>query len=165
MKTIFFSLLLLYTPLMANTDLQQQRSQRIESIFNGLNKDTMHLVGEFYDANVEFQDPVGKIKGAEGIRKYYENMYKNVSAINFVFTKEVIDQDTHVVFWTMHLIAKGLNSGKPVSVDGNSHITFGGNDGKAIYHRDYFDMGEFIYEHIPVLGFVVKKVKSQLEHK
>ena len=150
---------------MANTDLQERRSQSIQSIFNGLNKDTMHLVDEFYDPNVEFQDPVGKIRGAAGIRKYYENMYKNVSSIHFDFTKEVISGDTHVIFWTMHLTAKGLNGGEPIAVDGNSHIIFGGNENKVVFHRDYFDMGEFIYERIPVLGYIIKKVKTQFEHK
>ena len=30
------------------------------------------------------------------------------------------------------------------------------------YHRDYFDMGEFIYERVPVLGSVIRAIKRRL---
>jgi ketosteroid isomerase-like protein len=164
MKTFILTLLFIYSPLMANTDLQNQRSQSINTVFNTLSKDTMHLVDEFYDPNVDFQDPVGKIKGSAAIKKYYENMYKNVQSIRFDFHKEVVTGDAHVVMWTMHVTAKNLNGGKSVAVEGNSHIVFGPNN-KVIYHRDYFDMGEFLYEHIPVLGYAIKKIKALFEHK
>lgn len=164
MTSLLLTILLLSSPLMANTELQQQRSKMIYSIFNQLDKNKMHLVDEFYDTNVDFQDPVGKIKGSQAIRRYYENMYQNVTDIRFDFQKEIIQGDTHVVIWTMHLTAKNLNGGNPVAVDGNSHIVFNANN-KVIFHRDYFDMGEFIYEHIPVVGFIVKKIKSIFEHK
>jgi len=32
----------------------------------------------------------------------------------------------------------------------------------VIYHRDYFDMGAFVYENIPVLGSVVRYTKKRL---
>jgi hypothetical protein len=49
-------------------------------------------------------------------------------------------------------------------VMGNSHIVFN-EENLVSYHRDYFDMGEFIYDHVPVLNFVVKKVKERLKSK
>jgi hypothetical protein len=64
----------------------------------------------------------------------------------------------------MTLETSKLNGGKPFSVEGNSVIVFGGPEGKAIYHRDYFDMGEFVYERIPVLGALVRYIKEQMAH-
>ena len=57
---------------------------------------------------------------------------------------------------------KSLNAGKPIAVDGVSVIKVGGMQGKVIYHRDYFDMGAFIYEHIPLLGNVIKGIKAKM---
>ena len=54
-----------------------------------------------------------------------------------------------------------LNDGKMFEVIGGSEIHF--KDGLVIYHRDYFDMGEFIYERISVIGFIVKKIKDRLK--
>ena len=62
----------------------------------------------------------------------------------------------------MELRAKGLKGGERVLLDGTSHIRYGGESGKVIYHRDYFDMGAFVYENIPVLGPIVRYTKKRL---
>ena len=66
--------------------------------------------------------------------------------------------------WTMTLTAEGLNGGEPVSVIGISHLTFDEKTDLVIYHRDYFDMGAFIYEQVPVLGSIVRMIKRKLAH-
>jgi hypothetical protein len=41
-------------------------------------------------------------------------------------------------------------------------IPFAGKDGKVISDRDYFDMGEFIYERVPVLRSVIGYIKRKM---
>lgn len=67
-----------------------------------------------------------------------------------------------MVLWKMIMIAKKLNKGKPVTVEGDSHIRFGGAEGKAVYHRDYFDVGAMVYEHVPIVGGLTRYVKKKL---
>lgn len=136
--------------------------EKIQFFFDKLSKDNMSLVEEFYHPQVDFTDPVGHIKGSEKIKAYYGNMYQNVKSINFKFNNFYEAGDTVVAIWTMTLETEQLNGGSPFSVDGNSVIKFD-DSGKAIYHRDYFDMGAFIYERLPVVGFVIKKIKKRLE--
>lgn len=135
--------------------------EKFQYVFEKLTKDNMHLVLEFYDKDVDFQDPVGKIKGAENMKKYYANMYKNVKTIRFDFSNFIEQGDLIVGVWKMTLVTPKLKGGEPIVVDGTSVIRFA--NGKAVYHRDYFDMGEFVYENIPVIGFVVKKIKAGFE--
>ncbi len=135
--------------------------EKFKYVFENLNKDTMFLIDEFYDPNIEFTDPVGKIKGSHQIKKYYEHLYKNVKSIKFDFTHFIESEDMIVGVWKMTFVTSKLNGGKPIEVEGNSVIKF--KSGKAIYHRDYFDMGQFIYEQIPVLGFMVRKIKEGLK--
>jgi ketosteroid isomerase-like protein len=135
--------------------------EKFQCVFEKLSKETMHLIPEFYSENVEFVDPVGSIRGSKNITKYYENMYKNVKSIKFEFSNFVESGDMVVGVWKMTLVTDKLNGGDPITVDGNSVIKF--KDGKAIYHRDYFDMGAFVYENVPVLGFVVKKIKDRFK--
>jgi hypothetical protein len=135
---------------------------KFKYIFENLTKDTLPLIEEFYHPEVEFIDPVGTIKGSKKITAYYENMYQNVKKIRFDFSDFYEQGDTVVGVWKMTLETDKLNGGKPIIVDGNSVIRFDGN-GKAIYHRDYFDMGVFVYENIPVLGFAIKKIKERFK--
>jgi ketosteroid isomerase-like protein len=137
-------------------------AEKVNWSFNTLNKDNLsQVVDQFYHEDLEFFDPIEKIKGREEMKKYYGNMYKNVKEIRFDFSEMVSQGDTVVGVWVMTLKTDSLNDGKPFSVEGNSLIRF--KDGKAIYHRDYFDMGAFIYERIPVVGWMVRKVKSKLK--
>ena len=134
----------------------------VKKFFSDLNKDTMHLVDEFYDENACFQDPVARITERKQIKNYYAHLYNDLESIRFEFSDEIKQGDTEALAWKMILKTKSLNAGKPVVVDGISHIKFGGREGKVIYHRDYFDMGAFVYEYIPVLGQVIKMVKRKL---
>lgn len=135
---------------------------KIEYVFNALNKESMHIIDEFYDKNAVLEDPIGKQMGVKAIKSYYENMYKNVQKIHFEFTDNVVQTERFLVVWKMTLEASSLNSGKPVIVEGNSFLKVDPSTDKVVYHRDYFDMGAFVYEHIPVLGSAVRFVKSKL---
>lgn len=121
----------------------------------------MMLIDEFYHQDVEFHDPVGTIKGSHQLKSYYKNMYKNAKSVSFNFSNFIESEDTVIGIWKMTLVTDKLNGGAPVTVDGNSVIKF--KEGKAYYHRDYFDMGAFVYENIPVIGFMVKKIKDRFK--
>lgn len=137
-------------------------TQKIDKVFNGLNKDTMHLVDEFYQVDAHFEDPMGRHIGIEEIRKYYINLYKNVESIRFDFSNFICLHKDCSATWAMHVKAAGLNGGEVVSVSGNSVFKFD-ESGKVIYQRDYFDMGEFIYERIPILKNIILFIKSKLK--
>jgi limonene-1,2-epoxide hydrolase len=132
----------------------------ISAFFNGFNKDTLHLLDEFYAPDVEFHDPVSEIRGIAGIRAYYSKMYENLISIRFDFDKEVEQGDEVFAPWVMHMRHKSIAGGKEIAVPGVSHFRFKG--GKAVYHRDYFDMGAFLYEHVPVIGAGVRYVKKKV---
>jgi SnoaL-like domain len=145
---------------------QEMESTNIESIkrlYHETTIDNMKPVLDFYDTKIIFQDPVGKHQGRDALLKYYEGLYKNVKEIKFEFSSFIENGNTVVAIWTMTLRADKLNNGNSFTVDGNSVITFN-SLGKAIFHRDYFDMGEFIYERIPVIGFLTKKIKNRLKN-
>jgi hypothetical protein len=138
------------------------RLKEIESLFNNFNKDTLHLADDFYDADVVFRDPIVELRGRDALKAYYAEMYENVTSIRFDFSGGIEKDDEVVAFWTMEARARGLKGGEPVLLEGASHIRFGGESGKAIYHRDYFDMGAFVYENIPVLGPIIRYTKGRL---
>jgi hypothetical protein len=138
------------------------RLQEIESLFNNFNSDTLHLADDFYDREVVFLDPIVELRGRDALKAYYADMYENVTSIRFDFSGGIEKDQEAVVFWKMEVRAKGLKGGEPVLLEGVSHIRFGGEQGKAIYHRDYFDMGAFVYENVPVLGSIVRYTKKRL---
>lgn len=137
--------------------------QKTKDAFDLLDKNHLDVVENFYDKNAIFQDPVHQITGTQAIRSYYAGLYEKVESIHFEY-KRTSDIDNLVTLeWTMHLKSPSLNSGREVTLDGVSLITFGGKEGKVIFHRDYFDMGEFIYEKIPILNQVIQFIKKRMK--
>ncbi len=139
-----------------------QKHTKARVFFESLNKDTMNLVDDFYDEDIIFSDPIVCLKNRQQVKDYYANLYRNVESISWSFSDEINDRMDCALVWKMTLIAKSFNGGKPVAVDGVSVIKFGGKEGKAIYHRDYFDMGAFVYEGVPVLGGIIRFVKAKM---
>lgn len=124
------------------------RLEAAERFFNDFGKDRLGLADEFYDARVHFQDPVVDIQGLEALKACYASLSERVRSIRFVLSEGIERNDELVLFWKVELRADGLKGGDPVILEGASHIRFGGDAGKAVYHQDYFDMGAFVYENI-----------------
>ena len=164
MKMIITLIGILFTTMLWGQSMQElNNADKLKYFFQKLDKNSLNLITEFYHPEVDFIDPVGKIKGANAIKAYYEGMYKNVKSIKFEFSQVYESGNTVIGVWTMTLETDKLNGGEPYSVDGNSVVTFAPN-GQAIYHRDYFDMGAFVYERIPVIGYIIKKLRANMEH-
>jgi hypothetical protein len=161
MKTKLAGLVLL-VGLFTGKDAMSSPLSRSLEFFERLSKDRLELVDQFYDQKIFFQDPIHQIQGVQALRDYYARLYQNVEEIRFEYKRKIETQATVILEWQMFLKTPALNSGKTFSVDGSSLIEFSGPEGKAIFHRDYFDMGEFIYERVPVLKFIIQAIKKRI---
>ena len=136
------------------------QSDKIHTTFNQLRADNLKILDEFYAPDVRFIDPIGEHAGLDSVKKYYQNLYENVDSIVFEKMQHVQEGNKHAYFWRMKLKTPSINNGEEFSVEGMSHITF--NEQNLVsYHRDYFDMGEFVYQRVPVLGWVIQKIKKR----
>lgn len=134
----------------------------IEKAFNDFNGKNLEILDLFYSKHVQFADPVTEITGLDQLKKYYAHAYKNVKSIRFEFNEFVTEGNRVVGFWVLRMEVRGLNSGKPFSVIGNSRFDFD-KSGKVSYHRDYLDLGAMVYEKLPLQGKVIKAIKGFLK--
>lgn len=134
---------------------------RIREIFTLMGRDTLHLVDEFYSPDVEFIDPFHRVAGREALRAYYAKMYANVQEIRWSFRGETAGADELVLYWTMTYRHPRLAGGRPVSLEGCTRLVYG-DDGRIRLHRDYFDAGALLYEHVPLLGRVVRFIRERV---
>jgi hypothetical protein len=142
--------------------LKEKRWSQTQQVWNGLRADKLNILDDYYDTSIKFEDPLGAISGLKALKEYYAHMYKSVEEIKFDFDDVMNDENQQFVTWTMSLKAKNFGGGKVIKTKGASIIKFSPVSGKVIYHRDYFDSGEFIYENVPGLRLLHKFIKSQL---
>lgn len=134
-----------------------------KQLYNRLNRETLNsgLLEQVYRDDLNFIDPIHQYHSLSEFKAYCDTMYENVEAISFHFTDEYIMESAAVLNWEMTTCHPKLNGGKPYTVQGTSQLKF---DQDHIYwHRDYYDLGEMIYQHVPLIGRVVRFLKERLQ--
>ncbi|SUI76327.1 nuclear transport factor 2 family protein [Shewanella morhuae] len=127
-------------------------------LYQALNKNNLHLLGQVYGDDIIFTDPMHQISGLESLTQYFAKLYENVQHIQFEI-KEVQQSDSQAsLFWQMQYRHPKLNRGHLISVDGMSQLKF--ND-KIYFHRDYFDLGQMLYEQVPCVGGLIRLLKMR----
>lgn len=132
------------------------------TLYQRLNKQTLNIeiLSNVYHNDIVFEDCLHHIEGILVLFNYFENLYENVSFIEFDFENQWIKQDSAMLTWTMSYQHPKLNQGEVIKVKGATHLQFA--EGKIIRHRDYFDAGALLYEHLPLLKRVIKYLKNRL---
>jgi len=152
----FFLLFLLFNV----SAIAKGEPMKVEDFFSQANYENIErLCQKFYAPEVTFIDPIGKIEGLDELIRYYRHMYRNVIEIDFKAIDKFKRGEEEVFIWQMHLKHRAVSRGELIVVDGVSVLRF--SKGKVIYHRDYFDLGAMLYENLPVLGSLVRFVKSR----
>ena len=133
--------------------------EKIIDFYRGFDQEPWPGLAEIYADNVVFQDPLHRIEGLSALTRYFEGTTKNINYCRFDIHDHHESAGTASLFWVMNFSHPRLKKGKPLTLEGMSHLRF---DEKINFHRDYYDMGEMLYEHIPLLGALVRRLKVNI---
>lgn len=135
--------------------------QRFASGFAALDKHNLDRLGELYSDDIQFRDPLHEIHGLADLRRYFEQLYANVRELHFDFQGyDQVAEGEGYLRWTMRYRHPRLSGGEEICVPGCSHLRW--RDGRVYNHRDFFDAGNLLYEHLPVFGSVIRWLKGRL---
>ena len=135
--------------------------RRFATEFAALDASNLARLGELYSDDILFRDPLHEVRGLPAVRGYFGELYANISELRFDFYG--FDQSAEgegYLRWTMSYRHPRLRGGELIRVEGCSHLLW--SDGKVHRHRDYFDAGALLYEHLPVLGSLIRWLKRRL---
>ena len=134
--------------------------RRFATEFAALDAGNLARRGELYSDDVLFRDPLHEVRGLPALQRYFAEMYATVGRLDLELQgfDQVCDGEGYLR-WTMHFRHPRLRGGAPISVDGCSHLLWWD---KVYQHRDYFDAGAMLYEHLPVMGGVIAWLKRRL---
>jgi ketosteroid isomerase-like protein len=127
------------------------------------NLDTMKVedLAEIYSTDVLFIDPIAEHKGIAAVENYFAKLLRNAKSCSFVIHTKQDNQDGKcIVNWTMEYRTSTMNANKPIKVEGITMLTL--KNDKIIFHRDYYDLGQMVYENIPLLGRLIKQIKRRM---
>jgi ketosteroid isomerase-like protein len=134
--------------------------RRFAHEFASLDKNSLHRLGMLYSDDVVFTDPLHRIQGLDNMQEYFAQLYANVSKLHFDFYSfDEVAPGNGYLRWTMSYSHPRLAKGRLIRVDGCSHLLW---RDKVYQHRDYFDAGALLYEHLPLMGRGIAWLKRRL---
>ncbi len=125
------------------------------------NSGELHLeqIDALYTQDIEFRDPLHTILGILALKSYMKNLYATSRDIRFEYTDELYGENWATISWLMHFRHPSLAGGKLISVRGITQIRF---TDRIFYHEDFYDVGAMIYQHVPILGRIIRFINQRI---
>src|SRR5690606_21760155 len=105
-------------------------------------------------------DPFGAHYGLFALQRYFTHLLANVENCRFTIDPPLFGDRRFVVTWFMLWSPPRIAGGEQLDLPGCSVVET--EHGLITRQRDYYDAGEMIYEHLPLLGWAVRGVKRRV---
>lgn len=129
--------------------------------YQDLSADTIDTTEEVSSHDLHLIDPAQEIRGLTELRRYFVNLYENIYDNNLDFLHPARANDQGSVQWEMIFSHPRLKNGQDICVHGASFLKFS-PDNKVYFKRDYFDSGSMLYQHLSLLGTIIKSINRRL---
>jgi limonene-1,2-epoxide hydrolase len=136
----------------------QEQLQNVILFFENITVQSVKDIQQLYSADAYFKDPFNEVHGVHAISEIFVHMYQQVDAPAFKIQHSILQDSEAFLVWDFSFRVKGADT--TITIHGSSHISF--NDShQIVYHRDYWDVAEELYEKIPVLGGLMRFIKHR----
>ncbi|RUO77663.1 nuclear transport factor 2 family protein [Idiomarina seosinensis] len=139
---------------------KQELVDSLKSFYDEFKTENLDQLDEMYHEEVSFTDPIHQLVGLEDLKKYFEHSTENVDYCHFAFDDELVGEDKAFLAWQMRFAHPKLGDGMEIVLPGVSYLKF--EDGKIREQQDHYDLGAMLYEHVPLVGYVIDKIKQRL---
>ncbi len=107
-------------------------------------------------------DTLVAIEGSGNIEAYFAHTAGQVRTLSIQFLERAPVGTDWYGRWQMTVVADGLNSGQPILTYGVTQFRFDAQ-GRILIHKDFWDAGSGLYEQLPILGGVIRRVRGAVE--
>ena len=143
-------------------NIPEQSIKNFVNLFNDIHSENLaHKLDMTYAKKFYFNDTLNTIKSRKDMLSYLEHTANNLDKYQLNIIDHSQSGDNLYIRWTMNMQFSAFGKEIKSQSIGMSHLKFN-VDGKIILHQDYWDSVEAIYQHLPFLGYWVKKVRSKL---
>ena len=132
----------------------------IVAFFEHLRPENLPQIGQLYAANARFKDPFQDVQGVAAITGVFEHMFVALDAPRFVVTQRVVQGAQCFLTWDFHFRFQRFDRHVTQTVRGATHLVLDAQ-GRILLHRDYWDAAEELYEKIPLVGALMRWLKTR----
>lgn len=112
-----------------------------------------------FHPEVHFKDPFNDVRGIGRLQQVFAHMFATLGEPSFRIRHHALADTTAYVSWTFAFRWPG--SSRIRSLEGISLVRFD-QAGKVVEHLDYWDPAEQIYSRLPVIGWLLGRLRGKL---
>lgn len=134
--------------------------QRYVVFLEGMHAGNVADLGSVMTDDARFVDPFNDVTGIDHVRRVYDHLFENIAEVRFKVTHAALDRaDPHaaLIRWDLD----GLMGDQPWHVSGMSELRLS-DDGRVSLHIDHWDSGRQFYERLPLIGWLLRKIRRRL---
>ena len=141
---------------------EQQAKERFLHFFSELSEERVRSrIRDTYAGDVHFNDTLKDVHGIERLEEYLVDSASAVESCTVELKDLAVSDDDYYFRWTMDIRFKRFKKGTTTRSIGMSHLRFDEN-GKIAFHQDYWDSSSGLFEHLPLIGTLIRAVKARL---
>jgi hypothetical protein len=150
-------------PLKPGSPEEAAAIERFKAFFATFAPDKVErLLDATYAPDVWFNDTLKEIEGRDALRPYLEHSASAVEDCR-VEVRDVVGNGAgdYYVRWAMTIRFKRFKRGVDTWSIGVSHLRFDAA-GRVVLHQDFWNAADGLYQHLPVLGAMIRWIKRRL---
>ncbi len=135
--------------------------QRFKDFFGDISEQSVRKkTKETYSENAFLNDTLKTVQGNQAIEEYFLETAKNAKKVQATVEDVAVSDGNYYLRWVMDVEFAKFKKGKTIRTIGITQVRFT-EDGKIALHQDFWDPAAGLYEHIPVIGGLIRLIKSQ----
>jgi len=139
----------------------EQTAKNYAKFFESISQETpMQDYAQVFDENIYFEDPFQKVIGLAKVYHIFQHMYETLYRPHFIVDEIVFNKNSTYLHWNFTYQLKP--TGEIQKFTGVSRVQFL-ETGKALSHVDYWDAAENVYEKVPLLGSILRRIKQRIK--
>ncbi|MDX2080612.1 MAG: nuclear transport factor 2 family protein [Terrimicrobiaceae bacterium] len=133
---------------------------RFSRFFSNVNAEAVETqIPALYAPDAFFNDTLKTIRGRDAIQAYFRKVASSTDLVSTRVIDSARSGENYYVRWVMDVRFKG--SDKTIRTIGMTHLRFD-EEGRIVLHQDFWDSTAGFFEHVPVLGGMIRWIKSLL---
>ena len=131
--------------------------ERYVAVMEALRADNLASLDTVLTPEARFVDPFNDVCGVAAIRAVFAHGFRQCPGMRFSVAARAVDGHRGLLRWRMTCDARtgGL------AVEGMAELTLA-PDGRVAEHVDYWDPAAQLYERVPVLGWLMRRIRRRL---
>lgn len=135
--------------------------ERVRRFFADITPESVRrMASDVYARDAFFNDTLKTLRGAAAIEEYFLHTAENADSVEVVFHDVSRSGEDFYFRWRMTMRVGALSGGEPLVSWGVTHFRFD-EDGRVVLHQDFWDSAGGLYEHIPVIGGLLRAIRAR----